>query len=104
MPTPSAPCVLPCVDQRACVPTIHSLILHRGAAVKPQFHEWFTRGLVEGQHFLEVPAEPLDTICPALLEAMLSIEGSDAQPAARRLVSASHQQLVHQLHRRAFKA
>ncbi len=68
--------------------------------MKPQFHEWFTRGLVEGQHYLQVPDAPLDAICPALVDAMLSIEGSGARPAARRLVSAS-QQLVHQLDGRA---
>ena len=44
-------------------------------AVKPNFYEWFSRGLVAGQHYLEVPAEPLEVICPALLAAMLIIEG-----------------------------
>ncbi len=64
------------------------------AAVQPHFHEWFTRGLVEGQHYLEVPAEPLDAICPALVDGMLSIEGRGARPAARRLVSASQTSLT----------
>ena len=72
---------------------VHRIFSHRtwsGAAVKPRFHEWFSRGLVEGQHYLEVPAEPLDAICPALVAAMLTTEGSGsvARPAARRLVSA----------------
>ena len=63
--------------------------------MKPQFHEWFSRGLVEGRHYLEVPAEPLDAICPALVASMLSMEGNGTRPAARRLVSASQQPVHH---------
>ena len=43
-------------------------------AVKPQWHEWFSRGLKKGTHYLEVPAAPLPAICPALLKGMLAME------------------------------
>jgi len=36
--------------------------------------EWFSRGLRRNEHFLEVPAEPLDAVCPGVLSALLASE------------------------------
>ncbi len=46
--------------------------------MEPQWHEWFSRGLVAGEHYLNVPAAPLDAICPALLLPMLALEAGVA--------------------------
>ena len=51
--------------------------------MEPQWHEWFSRGLVAGEHYLNVPAAPLDAICPALLLTMLALEAGISLPQTR---------------------
>ena len=55
-------------------------------AVAPVWHEWFSRGLRPGTHYLEVPAAPLSAICPALLKQMLAMDDSSFKmnPKAQR--------------------
>ena len=50
--------------------------MHLWGAVAPVWHEWFSRGLRPGTHYLEVPAAPLAAICPALLKEMLAMDNS----------------------------
>ena len=50
------------------------------------WHEWFSRGLRPGTHYLEVPAAPLAAICRALLKEMLAMDDSSFKmnPKAQR--------------------
>ena len=60
--------------------------------MEPQWHEWFSRGLVSGEHYLAIPAAPLDAICPALLAAMLDLEAgkASAQAPAPKVTPMTH--------------
>jgi hypothetical protein len=47
-------------------------------AVKAQWAEWFSRGLHPGKHYLEVPVEPLQGICPAVVSTLEAAEAAFA--------------------------
>ena len=51
--------------------------------MEPQWHEWFSRGLLSGKHYLTIPAAPLDAICPALLATMLALEAGKGSAQTR---------------------
>jgi len=44
--------------------------------------EWFSRGLRQNEHFLEVASEPLDAICPAVDAALAAAERGFAAGAS----------------------
>ena len=56
-------------------------------AVKAQWAEWFSRGLHPGKHYLEVPVDPLQGICPAVVSTLEAAEAAFAGAATSLLLS-----------------
>lgn len=42
--------------------------------VAPRLWEWFSRGLVRGTHFLQVPTDPPSALCPSTLATLSTLE------------------------------